>query len=307
MWGVLGYAGALSVVTMSMWRLYLRFPREPEVSIIIPAHNAMPHLEETLKSVLRQKGILRKYIEVSIYNDCSSDDTAEAIAKWVQIFKACGIRTVVGGKSKESKEDEPSGDGAARNHAVRQSSGRFFHRSVFQRAGGYPELKGLNDLEFFHRHLDAGGDLVKDPEILLMYRYSSTSLSWKSSRRELLLARVRPFQRRVISRWERFSIWGAGRDGHNFFKALSESEKDKVEAFCDVDSKKIKRGFISGTRKLPVVHWSKLCRMKNFTGNLNTVRPPFVVCVAKGRTGGQLEANIASFGLVEGKDYWHFS
>lgn len=37
------------------------------------------------------------------------------------------------------------------------------------------------------------------------------------------------------------------------------------------------------------------------------VRPPFLVCVAMGRSGGELEANIAARGFVEGVDYWHFS
>jgi hypothetical protein len=34
-------------------------------------------------------------------------------------------------------------------------------------------------------------------------------------------------------------------------------------------------------------------------------QPPFLICVAMGRTGGALESNIASLGLRECEDYWH--
>lgn len=34
-------------------------------------------------------------------------------------------------------------------------------------------------------------------------------------------------------------------------------------------------------------------------------KPPFLICVAMGRTGGALESNIASLGLRECEDYWH--
>ena len=44
---------------------------------------------------------------------------------------------------------------------------------------------------------------------------------------------------------------------------------------------------------VPVVHFRE-------------VRPPFVTCVALGRTGGAFEANLASLGLTEGRDYFLF-
>ena len=34
--------------------------------------------------------------------------------------------------------------------------------------------------------------------------------------------------------------------------------------------------------------------------------PPFVTCVALDRTGGAFEANLASLGLAEGKDFYYF-
>eukprot|EP00468_Gymnochlora_sp_CCMP2014_P012600 CAMPEP_0167765128 /NCGR_PEP_ID=MMETSP0110_2-20121227/14487_1 /TAXON_ID=629695 /ORGANISM="Gymnochlora sp., Strain CCMP2014" /LENGTH=350 /DNA_ID=CAMNT_0007652751 /DNA_START=122 /DNA_END=1174 /DNA_ORIENTATION=+ len=343
--------------------------QKPVVSIIIPAHNAMPWLNEALRSVMNQTGISPNSIEVSIYNDLSSDGTGDAISKWTAILKDAGFHVVTSGHSRSSREQNPLGDGGARNRAVEQSCGEylcfldaddvmmprriflqlqvaknntnaivgsgftrhpskstehytnwansltqkqlylqqfreitiiqptwFFHRNVYNKVGGYPELKGLNDMEFFHSHLDKKGELIRVEEPLVMYRYTSSSLSWKSTRRDLLRCRLKAFEKRVLSKWTKFSIWGAGRDGHNFFKELSSFNKAKVLQFCDVDLKKIERGFNTRETKktIPVVHWTK-------------VKPPIVICVSMGRTGGDLESNIRSLSLAEGKDYWHFS
>jgi len=340
---------------------------KPLVSVIVPAYNAMPYIEEALESVASQEGIDKHLIEVSIFNDGSTDGTEEAIRRWSKILAGQGIHVVYGGGSHGEETKKPSGDGAARNRAVEQSHGEylcfldaddvmmpkriarqlalarkhrtaivgsgfyrkprnsthhytnwanslsgrdlylqqyreitmiqptwFFHRSVYDRVGGYPEMPGLNDMAFFHRHLDAGGELVKDPEALVMYRYTNTSLSWKSSRKEILESRLRPLERRVLSKWPQFRIWGAGRDGKDFFKALRDDYKKKVVGFCDIDPKKISRGFHSGEWCLPVIHWSD-------------IKPPFIVCVAMGRTFGVLEKNLSSLGYEEGKHYWHFS
>lgn len=106
---------------------------------------------------------------------------------------------------------------------------------------------------------------------------------------------MRPLERRVLDQWDSFSIWGAGRDGLNFFNDLSERNRAKVAAFCDISPKKINKKVVV-TRKgtVPIVHWSQ-------------VTPPVVICVSMGRTGGALEANIASLRMREGIDYWHFS
>lgn len=68
-----------------------------------------------------------------------------------------------------------------------------------------------------------------------------------------------------------------------------------MTAFCDVDVKKLGTYFSPVTRKrLPVRH-------------VEEVRPPFVVCVAMGRTAGEMERRVQEQGLVEGVDYWHFN
>jgi hypothetical protein len=68
-----------------------------------------------------------------------------------------------------------------------------------------------------------------------------------------------------------------------------------VSHFIDVDENKIGTAYNHHTgASIPIVHFSE-------------ARAPFVVLVALDRTGGQLEQNVASLGLQEGVDYFHFS
>ena len=50
------------------------------VSVIVPAHNAEPWIEETLKSVIEQT---YRPLELSIYDDGSVDGTARVVEEWV--------------------------------------------------------------------------------------------------------------------------------------------------------------------------------------------------------------------------------
>ena len=88
----------------------------------------------------------------------------------------------------------------------------------------------------------------------------------------------------------------ARRDGRNLLNALGNGARAKATAFCDVDPKKIGTTYHNagtGTR-VPVVHFTQ-------------AEPPFVCCVALGRTEGAFERNLASLNLVEGRDYYHFN
>lgn len=55
-------------------------------------------------------------------------------------------------------------------------------------------------------------------------------------------------------RWTQFSIWGAGRDGKAFFKALSPEGKSKVIGFWDVDANKIGKVYVDpdSKRHIPI-------------------------------------------------------
>ena len=97
----------------------------------------------------------------------------------------------------------------------------------------------------------------------------------------------------VLAQWPEFTIWGAGRDGREFFKALSPASRRKVQAFCDVDARKVGTTYQFYEFSVPVVHFQE-------------ATPPFVTCVAMDRTNGAFEANLASLHLVQGVDYWLF-
>lgn len=196
----------------------------------------------------------------------------------------------------------------------------FMTRKVFHRAGGYAtkgdeefrddgsDANGFGlceDLKFFYAHLDqteqdyrngAMQRLFMVPKPLVVYRYAPGSMSSKTPRRVLLRIRVRAFERRVLCEWPQFTIWGNGRDGRNFFNELKPEYRDKVKEFCDIDERKIRKGYYSSetNKHYDVVHFSK-------------AKAPIVVCVALDRTEGELQRNVATLGLREGVDYYYFT
>lgn len=178
----------------------------------------------------------------------------------------------------------------------------MLHRAQFEAVGGYVERQAdppaPEDLIFFHKHLDIGGRLHRLVEDIVVYRFVEGSVSWRIPRRVLLRERLRAFERRVLSTpsWRNFTVWGAGRDGRAFINELSEQFRERVVAFCDVDSKKVGTTYYNAQTKmrLPIVHFSE-------------AKPPIVCCVAMGRTDGALEANVASMGLDETVNFWHFN
>lgn len=120
------------------------------------------------------------------------------------------------------------------------------------------------------------------PSALVSYRHSgSGSQSGQTSRKLLLHLRVAAFDKMVLSRtetetttthseetqsWGKFIVWGAGRDGKDFVKALPPSVQQRVYCMLDVDHQKIARGYYvggtdaAGQIKIPVVHFSLAAR-----------------------------------------------
>ncbi|XP_056405503.1 UDP-GlcNAc:betaGal beta-1,3-N-acetylglucosaminyltransferase-like protein 1 isoform X3 [Hyla sarda] len=90
-----------------------------DVSIIVPLYNAEPWLDECLTSVFKQDfgGVL----ELSIYNDGSTDSSADIIQRWKPQLEERGIRVIVGGHEGQ----RPRGVGFAKNRAIGQSSGCY--------------------------------------------------------------------------------------------------------------------------------------------------------------------------------------
>lgn len=158
-------------------------------------------------------------------------------------------------------------------------------------------LRLADDLRFFHAHLMYSNNsgtlkLLRSTEPLVQYRHRiGQSQSSSTSRKLLLQLRTKAFIDTILRRdsmWlyceEKniggFVIWGAGRDGKDFFKALPDDMKINVRAFVDVDEKKIKSGYYispistkdqaikkksskckdRSSFKIPIVHFSLLAK-----------------------------------------------
>ncbi|KAK3090179.1 hypothetical protein FSP39_009808 [Pinctada imbricata] len=106
----------------------------------------------------------------------------------------------------------------------------FCHRKVFEKVQGFDEGgKGVpEDLIFFFRHLELGGDLYRVEEDLLMYRYHTEATSFSIHQDTIWNIRMKYIQKNVIDSWLTFTIWNAGKQGKKFYKSLSPENQKKV-------------------------------------------------------------------------------
>ncbi|OPJ88765.1 UDP-GlcNAc:betaGal beta-1,3-N-acetylglucosaminyltransferase-like protein 1 isoform B [Patagioenas fasciata monilis] len=173
----------------------------------------------------------------------------------------------------------------------------FFHVGKFDEGGkGVPE-----DLLFFYKHIQMGGEVFRVNHCLLLYRYHPQAATHAVLEGTIWNHRVRFLEDRVLSSWTSFTIWNAGKQGKKLYRSLSPANQKKVTAFCDVDEKKIAKGFYtyeeSEERPKPKI---PICHFRNAT-------PPFIICVKLDLTGGTFEANLSMLNLQEGVDYYHFN
>ncbi|VDM58118.1 unnamed protein product [Angiostrongylus costaricensis] len=165
-------------------------------------------------------------------------------------------------------------------------------------SAGYPE-----DLEFFYRALDVENVcFTKVDRPLVIYRYHPGCASLRIPENVIRKLRLSRFRNTILPKWETFTIWNAGKQGKCFFRSLAETEKKRVIAFCDVDEKKIGRGWYEEydakirlvTRKVPIIH-------------VKAAHPPVVICVKLDMTEGHLERFVSESGWEEGRDFVYFS
>jgi len=210
-------------------------------------------------------------------------------------------------------------------------------------------LRLAEDLRFFHAHLEQDGKLhVVEGEPLVTYRHAGGSQSSATSRKLLLHLRARAlertFLREQVGEQEVFAIWGAGRDGKDFVKALSPAAQQRVYCFVDVDEKKLEIGAYINRQlglNVPIVHFAALAKdpasVEATFGRIEKSTPPgpvpnggrtkkrrkilelhgldsqklkqiaVVVCVAMYRSNDALENNVKKISRIEGKDLIHFS
>ncbi|KAJ4463068.1 putative B3gntl1 protein [Paratrimastix pyriformis] len=172
-------------------------------------------------------------------------------------------------------------------------------RRIFAAVGGYDESRPVGvpeDLIFYFRHLALGGDLFRVDQPLVAYRYHPGQTSFTVEAKTIFDVRVQAIEAAVLSKWERFVIWGLGKEGKAFYKQLSPPTQRKVTAFCDVAASKVGQTYINMEtgQRIPVVHYLE-------------AQPPLVCCVKLDLTNGEFERNLASKGLQEGVDFFLFS
>uniref|UniRef100_A0A8C5A1X5 UDP-GlcNAc:betaGal beta-1,3-N-acetylglucosaminyltransferase-like 1 n=1 Tax=Gadus morhua TaxID=8049 RepID=A0A8C5A1X5_GADMO len=161
---------------------------------------------------------------------------------------------------------------------------------------GVPE-----DLLFFYQSLRQGGGVARVEQCMLVYRYHEQAATHSVLEETIWKLRVDFLQERVLSQWESFTIWNAGKQGRKLYRSLSPANQKKVRAFCDVDENKIQKGFYTyqdskerPKPRIPVLHYRE-------------ASSPFIICVKLDMTEGVLENNLKSLQLTEGVDYYHFN
>ncbi|XP_074485189.1 queuosine-tRNA galactosyltransferase isoform X3 [Sebastes fasciatus] len=179
----------------------------------------------------------------------------------------------------------------------------FCSRNWYLKVGPFDEGgKGVpEDLLFFYQSLRQGGGVARVDQCLLVYRYHEKATTHSVTEETIWKLRVDFLQERVLSQWESFTIWNAGKQGRKLYRSLSPTNQKKVTAFCDVDENKIQKGFYTYEEskerpkpKIPVLHYKD-------------ASAPFVICVKLDMTGGVLEENLNCLQLKEGTDYYHFN
>lgn len=361
---------------LAAWRrACARAAREPPlVSCVMSVRDGEPWLAEALRSVGAQA---HRPLELSVYDDGSTDGTAHALAAARDSLEASGVRVLL--SSGPPCAERGRGIGYAQNRAIEQACGEyvcfvdaddvsapervaaqlaraldegvapedarllvgsgfsrepldatprysrwanglsdaqlvthrlrevtlihptwFCARAVLERLGGFREDgPGFpEDLDFFYRHLSAGGALARLPGPLVMWRYVASGVTVSRGVHWRTIWDMRVAQLEGVLRDEPwasgFSIWGAGKEGRRLYRSLSEHARARVRAFCDVDARKMAAGYThheSGAH-VPVVHFRE-------------ARAPLLLCVKD--FDGEFAANLASLGLEDGVGYLHFS
>lgn len=95
----------------------------PLVSIIIPVKNCEKFLDECFGGILKQTFV--GPLEVSIFDDHSSDNSPEIITSWIKIFNQHGIKTQFRRNDQDASDPLKTGCGYSKNRAVEQSTGEY--------------------------------------------------------------------------------------------------------------------------------------------------------------------------------------
>uniref|UniRef100_A0A8D2ZPM6 Glycosyltransferase 2-like domain-containing protein n=1 Tax=Scophthalmus maximus TaxID=52904 RepID=A0A8D2ZPM6_SCOMX len=327
------------------WHCVIDSTLKLPLSVVMPVYNASCWLDECLQAISEQD--FTGSMELSVYDDASTDDSRIVVEGWRERLEARGISVLISGHSSDDVmlhqrvrlqyevsvlhpnsligcrvQRLPEGsterytrwiNTISQDQLVTQvftSHGPtvvmptwFCSKNWFLKVGPFDEGgKGVpEDLLFFYQSLRRGGGLSRVDQCLLVYRYHEKAATHSVTEETIWKLRVDYLQERVLSQWESFTIWNAGKQGRKLYRCLSWANQKKVKAFCDVDYNKIQKGFYTYEEskeipkpKVPILHY-------------RAASAPFIICVKLDMTGGVLEQNLNSLQLKEGTDYYHFN
>ena len=227
-----------------------------------------------------------------------------------------------GGAAGEMCEDEASASSARRRHPplVSRPPLKLLPSGL---SSPTPFATFPEDTIFFHRHLEAAAKsgtatpLVRVDAPVILYRYSPSSLSWRVPRSTLNATRALLFEERILAPrggdggpgLKDVAIWGAGRDGKEFFNALSPAGKERITHFLDVDprkvgnfypvpisDKKLKRRRAEDGASPPTADAPPRCvslPIHHFSSVGSTTRA-MIICVALDTGGEELRSNVGA-------------
>ncbi|XP_071042099.1 queuosine-tRNA galactosyltransferase isoform X3 [Parasteatoda tepidariorum] len=255
-----------------------------EVSIIIPVYNADQWLEDCFNSILIQDFL--KNVEISVFNDGSCDKSGDILNAWSSKFQKQGFQFIL-----SSHEENPKGVGFAKNQAVIQSSGTYLCFLDADDVMHPTRIMKQYEACFSKTDTIVGCQFHRDPTDSTP-RYTRWANILKAE--QLYLQIYTAFGPTVV-----MPTWFCHRQV--FQQVGGFDENGKVQAFCDVDVKKLSKGvyiyeesIVIPKPRIPIKHF-------------RDAKPPFILCVKVDMTSGSFEENLESLNLKEGRDYFHFS
>jgi glycosyltransferase involved in cell wall biosynthesis len=167
----------------------------------------------------------------------------------------------------------------------------MLRRSALEDAGGYREPPWAEDYDLWLRLASRGYKLAKVPASLLRWRHSRDRATLSDPRYSLAqfdAAKAHYLAPRLALLGRPLAIWGAGKTGRRFARALAQRGAH-AEMFIDIDPRKIGRV----ARGAPIVAPAALERGRH------------TVVVAVGARGARalIRGHLRAEGFIEGADY----
>jgi len=165
--------------------------------------------------------------------------------------------------------------------------------ALLRAAGGYRDGPFPEDYDLLLRLVDRGVALDRLPEVLHLWRDHHDRLSRRDDRYDAAAFRalkVRHLRSGPLAGADRVAIWGAGKTGRAFARALRGADV-AIAAWVDVDPAKIGRELHGA----PVVAAADVAHLHGH---------PLLAAVGAAGAREQIRAALDADGLREGADYW---